>query len=1050
MMELKFARRFALPILLLVALLGENFVGLLPKAEASATVDITPVETDEVLHNPGMGLTVTEIAYPGLMDMGVSSGFEEVDIVAIATTWGYIEREEGVYDWSYVDQLYNYWVSKGKRIAFKLSVEPFYYADGHQELLPEWLFTEYNLPYQYQTFGGGSDAKWVDQNDPIYKEKLTAFMTEFANRYKYDPNVEYVDLRTYGLWGEGQTGYVYPTTESRRSAFIGLIDIWNNAWEGRKWLLQNNILEGTAWPDDHAPSYKDYEDFLYMSAYDYSASKPRISFRRDGIPDFYRDYEKQLLDDVFFNTDLPLGAEYCFAYEHYKSSNKVEWANNEIIDKMHFNFLNLPGWEPAHDADDYYNERPDEVRRMLKNIGYRFVLTNAQYPAEVAAGESFTFDHTWVNRATGKSPEQYPLKIYLVDGNGRTVWYGTDSEFDQRRFFKGNSYSAQSTFSLPAHLKGGTYDVKIAMVDRLSGNPAIELAIEGKDAEKRYTIGQVTVIPSLPTLEEAKAYDVGGTPGTASGDQLVLKFDYATNGNVNPVAGKLVLSNGHTLGTYPSFAWSGDNRTLTITLGNNPTVEAGDTISLTAGNGIKDSIGRVEVVTAEPMTISGSFNPMYQLSEQYSSVQGQNGWRYMYHDGNGYVDMAWDGAKWKGPDAISYLFIERSAHMLAETYDAVPTWEAPFDGTVRIRGTAKMDDDGGNACYGCGDGIRTKIIKNGSQVWPSSGWQAIQATDLVGIAHDFMIEVQQGDRLYFVMNRNANHYFDGASWDPSIEYVIPEVPTLEEAKAYDVGGTPGTASGDQLVLKFDYATNGNVNPVAGKLLLSNGHTLGTNPSFAWSGDNRTLTITLGNNPTAVAGDTIALTAGSGIKDRADQAEVVTAEPMTISGSFNPTYRLSEQYSSVQGQNGWRYMYHDGSGYVDMTWDGAKWKGPNTVSFLFIEPSTHMIAETYDAVPAWEAPLSGTVRIRGTAKMDDDGGEACYGCGDGIRVKIMKNGSQVWPSSGWQSIQATDLVGVSHDATIEVQQGDRVYFVMNRNGNPYFDGASWNPAIEYIA
>lgn len=43
---------------------------------------------------------------------------------------------------------------------------------------------------------------------------------------------------------------------------------------------------------------------------------------------------------------------------------------------------------------------------------------------------------------------------------------------------------------------------------------------------------------------------------------------------------------------------------------------------------------------------------------------------------------------------------------------------------------------------------------------------------------------------------------------------------------------------------------------------------------------------------------------------------------------------------------------------------------------------------------------------------------------------MKNGTQVWPSSGWHSIQAVDLIGVYHDIDVQVQQGDRIYFVVN--------------------
>jgi hypothetical protein len=42
-------------------------------------------------------------------------------------------------------------------------------------------------------------------DDPVYLEKLDAFLAAAARRYDGNPNVEFIDVGTFGMWGEGHT-----------------------------------------------------------------------------------------------------------------------------------------------------------------------------------------------------------------------------------------------------------------------------------------------------------------------------------------------------------------------------------------------------------------------------------------------------------------------------------------------------------------------------------------------------------------------------------------------------------------------------------------------------------------------------------------------------------------------------------------------------------------------------------------------------------------------------------------------------------------------------
>ncbi len=126
----------------------------------------------------------------------------------------------------------------------------------------------------------------------------------------------------------------------------------------------------------------------------------------------------------------------------------------------------------------------------------------------------------------------------------------------------------------------------------------------------------------------------------------------------------------------------------------------------------------------------------------------------------------------------------------------------------------------------------------------------------------------------------------------------------------------------------------------------------------------------------------------------------------------------------------------------MTWDAAnnRWKGAQTYAII---GSTWQHPDTNDSVRAWQVPKAGTIRIAGKPKK-----QAGSGGGDGVRVKIVQNSSQIWPSSGWKTLASNNFTGINHDVTANVAAGDWIYFIVNKNGTNIEDTTEWNPTIAY--
>jgi len=105
---------------------------------------------------------------------------------------------------------------------------------------------------------------------------------------------------------------------------------------------------------------------------------------------------------------------------------------------------------------------------------------------------------------------------------------------------------------------------------------------------------------------------------------------------------------------------------------------------------------------------------------------------------------------------------------------------------------------------------------------------------------------------------------------------------------------------------------------------------------------------------------------------------------------------------------------------------------------------------HDVVRLWEAPLDGTVSINAPVYLVEDKSDEAldYTKKDGVNVQIQHKGATLWR----QRIEANDYTvyqpsGVS---SINVKQGDRVYFRVQSVFNGAYDLVEWDPEINYIA
>jgi hypothetical protein len=181
--------------------------GLSPAQES---ITVHPTDTGQVLANPGMGWVLhyydnVPFNYGGRLEPSDTvDDYPGLTVAYLRIAWSHLEPQEGQFVWSVLDTPAQRWIDKGKRVALRISCcESFMrYAT------PQWVH-EAGVKGHFFTVGKGVDPNgpfWEpDYDDPVFLQKLDNFLAALAARYDGNPRVAFIDIGSFGVWGEGHT-----------------------------------------------------------------------------------------------------------------------------------------------------------------------------------------------------------------------------------------------------------------------------------------------------------------------------------------------------------------------------------------------------------------------------------------------------------------------------------------------------------------------------------------------------------------------------------------------------------------------------------------------------------------------------------------------------------------------------------------------------------------------------------------------------------------------------------------------------------------------------
>ncbi len=421
-------------------------------------------DNGKVLLNPGMGWVIHSDICKNHKDPNEPDTYDMLQHVALLSRWAALEPEEGKFFWDDLDAAIEKWTSLGMGLQLRISTDAMIY-DNSADGAPAWLYDHYDIPYQERE-DYGLTMRYPNYLNPIYQQKLRAFLHALAAHMAPVSNLETVDLRGYGEWGEWHSGYIHETEALHALAMRQIIDIWQEAFPTTTLILSCSY----EWRHDLTPplhSPRSQEEYLYWSGFDHALSHENIAFRRDGIGGAVKIWDAQLMQDYYHQRRRqPMICEYFNGYRPKLSKEGVRGYHVEdSVEEallLHPNYMMLM-W----DSVEFCDKRPDLVAWGLKRMGYRLLPSRLQLPNEANAGDCITLAHTWKNLSCGRLCEDAILTITLSSGGQKecVIVNGIDlgylSENESRTWY--------TPLKIPAHFRGEcTLDIQVSTV---SGKP---------------------------------------------------------------------------------------------------------------------------------------------------------------------------------------------------------------------------------------------------------------------------------------------------------------------------------------------------------------------------------------------------------------------------------------------------------------------------------------------------------------------------------------------------------------------------------------------------
>lgn len=328
--------------------------------------------------------------------------------------WADIEPEEGKFEWDWLDEIFDEWSQYGYTFSFRVCC----FESGIPYATPKWVRdagaegTE--ISKKIKTPSGEVDGLvWEpDYGDPVFFEKLENMLCAFGKKYNGSKLVEFVDIGTFGTWGEGHTWYgsekLWSSDILRRH-----VDLHLRYLPDTTLLLNDDIV--------HSAFMADGKDKA-LDLFEYCMGKG-IGMRDDSlcVSCYIDDYGYDTMRTGQLTAAASEHAPVDLEFTHYNETNEEEFKRGfpviEALKTTHATYAGFHGY-----ADAWLGEQRYLCEYLANRLGYWYFITGIELP-ECVSGFPTLMKLNLENRGYARAYYPYTLKVYAVRGNERYRLY---------------------------------------------------------------------------------------------------------------------------------------------------------------------------------------------------------------------------------------------------------------------------------------------------------------------------------------------------------------------------------------------------------------------------------------------------------------------------------------------------------------------------------------------------------------------------------------------------------------------------------------------------
>jgi hypothetical protein len=283
-------------------------------------------------------------------------------------------------------------------------------------------------------------------------------------RYNGNPNIAFIDIRSYGNWGEQHLYELGGTDLTSAQLKTLYIQPYKNAFPTTQLI-------------------NPWGEAFYNDTYDWAVDQG-IGMRSDGIFKYSNGSETTRA-----HQKAPSVFEYTANYDWLTSEGY--WNPDTLLNYIE---VGKPSYIQFDDA--MCNANPALYTIVANRVGYHFVIKNVKFPAVVKSGQTFNLETSVLNKGVTNIYESCHLAVALLDANDSVV-QKVFLNNSQAKNWNSNQLTTEVS-NISFNVAKGTYKLALGMFSDINdANPKIKFANNNKTANNWFVVKNGFVVGAL-------------------------------------------------------------------------------------------------------------------------------------------------------------------------------------------------------------------------------------------------------------------------------------------------------------------------------------------------------------------------------------------------------------------------------------------------------------------------------------------------------------------------------------------------------------------------